>query len=88
MVTKEDAYIVRNDSDLEHLLNQYLNGPSFAMAFVFDSDELYADERGRGTAAENRTMAEIVVAAQKARLSSKSQATNEKDFFEGMEELF
>ena len=40
-----------------------------------------ADERGRGTAAENRTMAEIVVAAQKARLSSKSQATNEKDFF-------
>ena len=41
MVTKEDAYIVKDDSDLEYLLHRYFNGPSFAMAFVFDSDELY-----------------------------------------------
>ena len=41
MVTKDDAYIIKDDSDLEYLLHRYLNGPSFAMAFVFDSDELY-----------------------------------------------
>ena len=41
MVTKDDAYIIKDDSDLEYLLHRYLNGPSFAMAFVFDSDDLY-----------------------------------------------
>ena len=48
-----------------------------------------ADERGRGTAAENRTMAEIVAAAQRAKAAKKSETNNgEEDFFEGMEELF
>ena len=41
MVTKEDAIIIKNDNDLEYLLQRYFNGPSFAMAFVFDSDDLY-----------------------------------------------
>ena len=41
MVTKEDAIIIKNDGDLEYLLHRYINGPSFAMAFVFDSDDLY-----------------------------------------------
>lgn len=41
MVTKEDAIIIKNDEDLGYLLYRYLKGPSFAMAFVFDSDDLY-----------------------------------------------
>ena len=41
MVTKEDAYIVKDDNDLEYLLYRYINGPSFAMAFIFDNDDLY-----------------------------------------------
>ncbi len=42
MVTKEDAIIIKDDEDLEYLLHRYLNGPSFAMAFVFNNDDLYA----------------------------------------------
>ena len=41
MVTKEDAIIIKNDKDLEYLLQRYFNGPPFAMAFVFDNDDLY-----------------------------------------------
>ena len=41
MVTKEDAIIIKDDGDLEYLLHRFLNGPTFAMAFVFDSDDLY-----------------------------------------------
>ena len=39
MVTKEDAIIIKDDEDLEYLLHRYLNGPSFAMAFVFNNDD-------------------------------------------------
>lgn len=45
-----------------------------------------ADERGREVAAERKSMAEIVSAAKRAK--GEPSKTEEKDFFEGMEELF
>ena len=41
MITKEDAIVISNESDVEYLIDRYRNGPVFAKAFVFDDENLY-----------------------------------------------
>ncbi len=41
MITKEEALVIKNNNDLEYLIYRFKEGPPFAMAFVFDNDDLY-----------------------------------------------
>lgn len=41
MITKEDAIVISNESDLQYLIDRYRNGPVFAKAFVFEDKDLY-----------------------------------------------
>jgi len=41
MVTKEDAIIINDEAGLQYLIHRFNNGPSFAMAFVFENESLY-----------------------------------------------
>lgn len=43
MITKEDAIIIGNESDLNYLIDRYHNGPVFAKAFVFEDEALYVN---------------------------------------------
>lgn len=41
MITKDEAFTIKDDSDLSFLTHRFLNGPTFALGFVFENDELY-----------------------------------------------
>ena len=43
MITKEDAIVIGNESDLKYLIDRYRNGPVFAKAFVFEDKNLYVN---------------------------------------------
>lgn len=43
MISKEDAIIIANESELKYLIDRYRNGPVFAKAFVFEDEKMYMD---------------------------------------------
>lgn len=41
MITKDHAFTIKDDEDLKFLTHRFLNGPAFALGFVFENDDLY-----------------------------------------------
>lgn len=41
MIIKDDAFTIKDDGDLNFLTHRFLNGPAFALGFVFENDDLY-----------------------------------------------